>query len=97
MSRSRQAIISDFLQGKSNTNYNSLTSDGKELFSYSTKIAYFDDADGLVIRMFKYSVTTSRQLSELVSQCQRKGIAYKTSEPMGRYWYLHNIQWSQPK
>ena len=97
MSRSRQAIISDFLQGRSNSNYNSLSSNGKELFSYSTKIAYYDDDSMLVIRMFKYTQTTTRQLNELVSQCQRKGIEYKISEPMSSYWYAHQIQWSQPK
>ena len=98
MSRSRQAIISDFLQRKSNSNYNSLTSEGNVLFSYSTKIAYHHSDYGIVIHMLKYSSTTSRQINELISQCQRKGIAYKTCEPLTKtFWFPQNITWSEPK
>ena len=97
MSRSRKAIISDFLQSRSNTNYNSLESTGRQLYSYSTLIAYWTDAS-VVIRLLKYSQTTTRQINELISQCQSKGIAYKTSEALTKtYWTPTQITWSEPK
>jgi|LauGreDrversion4_2_1035121.scaffolds.fasta_scaffold96540_4 hypothetical protein len=97
MSRSRKAIVRSFLNHEANSNYNSLSTDGKTLYSYSTPIAYFSSEHGLVIRNLKYSSTTSRQLNELRNQVDTMRISYKTQHPVGNYWYLHHIEWSEPK
>lgn len=62
MSRSRStlAIFDSFLSGKSNSNYNSLSTNGTCLWSYSTPIAY-RVGNTIIVSTRKYSRTTSRQ------------------------------------
>ena len=67
MSRSTHDIITSFLAGKPNTNYNSLTSFGYALYSYSTPIATWCD-NTLYVNTQKYSRTTSRQQGLLEAQ-----------------------------
>ena len=96
ISRNRASIIDAFIGGRSLSNYRNFSTDGSKLWSYSTLIAYRDDDGSMVVRDFKYSRTTTRQLSDLRWKLDKAGVCYKTSKPMHPYWYLHNIVWSTP-
>ena len=95
-SRTRSCIISAFIGGQPLTNYRNLSTDGKELISYSTTIAYRDNEGSIVVREVKRSRTTTRQLNELKSQLDKAGLKYKTSIPIGGAWYLGYVTWSTP-
>ena len=64
MRKNTQAVIAAFKKGLKHTKYNSISTDGVKIFSYVTPIAWRTN-NGIEFTDKKYSVTTSRQLSEI--------------------------------
>lgn len=77
-------VIADFLNGKSSKNAH-LYSDGERLINYSTCIAQWVGWQ-LILNRTRYSRTTSKIQSELLSQSNTLQPVYANDIPMGTGW-----------
>jgi len=73
----KKDVVKAFIRGENaHTGNDSLTSDGKTLYSYNTAIAVRQSNGSVVVNNTKYSPTTSRQQSILMSELKDSNTKY---------------------